>query len=137
MLAKREHGIEELRAKLIRKGCSDSVVEDVVATLAAQQLISDRRFTEDLVRVRRNRGYGPLRIEQELRSKGVAEDDVTRWLARSSDDWTRLLREVRRKKFGARVPRSLAERAKQARFLHARGFSYEQIRSVFGGREEE
>ena len=39
--------------------------------------------------------------------------------------------EVRRRKFGAAAPRSLGERAKQARFLQYRGFDAEQIRAAF------
>jgi regulatory protein len=45
-----------------------------------------------------------------------------------------LAREVRRRKFGATAPRSLGERAKQARFLQYRGFDAEQLRAAF--REE-
>ena len=44
------------------------------------------------------------------------------------------LRQVRRRKFGAGTPRSLGERAKQARFLQYRGFDAEQLRATF--REE-
>ena len=136
ILARREHGIQELCNKLIRKGCPDSVVQDVVAGLATERLVSDRRFTEDLVRVRRNRGYGPVRIEQELRAKRVAPDVIEHWCESAGEDWIELLREVRRKKYGARPPRTLAERAKQARFLHSRGFTHEQIHRVLSMNEE-
>ena len=46
-------------------------------------------------------------------------------------DWLQLARDVRRRKFGAAVPRSLGERAKQARFLQYRGFDAEQLRAAF------
>jgi regulatory protein len=37
---------------------------------------------------------------------------------------------VRRRKFGSSPPQSLAERAKQARFLQYRGFTSDQIRAA-------
>jgi regulatory protein len=137
MLARREHGVQELCKKLIRKGSPPVVAQDVVAGLAAQQLVSDRRFTDDLARVRRNRGYGPVRIERELRAKAVAPDVVDQWRERAGEDWIELLREVRRKKYGTRLPQTFAERAKQARFLFVRGFTHEQIRLVLGQRDED
>ena len=52
-------------------------------------------------------------------------------LRRAEVDWVQLAREVRRRKFGAATPRSLGERAKQARFLQYRGFDAEQLRAAF------
>jgi regulatory protein len=46
-----------------------------------------------------------------------------------------LLREVWRKKFRAKKPKTPAERAKQARFLQSRGFSFDHIQQVFNARD--
>ena len=130
MLVRREHSRRELQEKLLKKGCTEPVAAQVLNDLEAENLLSDERFTESLLRVRRDRGYGPLRILKDLREKGVAEDTITRRLDIASHDWIEDLKRVRLKKFGGRRPRSYSERAKQARFLQSRGFTMEQIREV-------
>ena len=44
---------------------------------------------------------------------------------------SRLFREVREKKFGTAMPADFKERNRQMRFLQQRGFTHEQIYSVF------
>jgi regulatory protein len=109
----------------------------VVGRLEAQRLLSEDRFIESFVQARRSRGYGPLRIREELRGKGVDEGSIERWVDVNNRDWLEDLRQVRRKKFGARMPVSFSERAKQARFLQYRGFTTEQIQQVLSVREAE
>ncbi|HEX9627635.1 MAG TPA: regulatory protein RecX [Acidiferrobacterales bacterium] len=130
MLARREHSRAELTAKLIQKGYDEELVGGLVAALAAEGLVSDERFVEALVSVRRGRGFGPLRIRQELQDKGVAEELVDRWVDAGDRDWIEQLQRVRVKKFGTMIPKGYAERARQARFLQQRGFPAEQIRRV-------
>lgn len=95
-------------------------------------LVSDERFTEMLVQVRRTRGFGPLRIKQELQEKGVAGELIDQWLDMSGPKWTNDIRWVRQKKFGAKLPKNFAERARQMRFLQYRGFTHDQIQHAFG-----
>ncbi len=72
-----------------------------------------------------------MRIRAALRQQGIADRQVEEALRSAEVDWVQLAREVRRRKFGAAAPRSLGERAKQARFLQYRGFDAEQLRAAF------
>lgn len=130
MLARREHSLHELQRKLVRKGCGAGLAAEVAQELEARQLLSDGRFAEDLLRVRRERGYGPLRIKKEMQDKGVDEELIERYVDTVDPLWLEVLKRVRRKKFGDRRPRSYQERARQARFLQYRGFTFDQIQSV-------
>lgn len=47
------------------------------------------------------------------------------------DDWRSRIKRVRDKKFGDQPPESAQEKAKQWRFLQYRGFTSEQINSLF------
>jgi regulatory protein len=136
MLARREHGREELKQKLIRKGCSAAVADAVTAALAAEHLLSEDRFVEALVRVRRSRGYGPLRIRHELEQKGIERGLIGRALDVGEREWVEDLRRVRRKRFGGKRAGSPAEQARQTRFLQYRGFTSEQIRKVLRDEDE-
>lgn len=105
--------------------------------LAAEGLLSDERFAEVLVRSRRERGYGPLRIAKELKEKGLTQEAIERWVDPRSRNWVAQASRVRRRRFGARPPKDCAERAKQARFLQYRGFTFEQIqRALKEGTED-
>jgi regulatory protein len=134
LLARREHSTEELRRKLLTKGYPSDAVEPVIQKLAGKRLVSDERFTSTFVHHHARRGQGPVRIRAELRQQGIADSQVEAALRGAEVDWVQLAREVRRRKFGAAPPRSLGERAKQARFLQYRGFDAEQLRAAF--REE-
>ncbi|BAU48015.1 RecX family transcriptional regulator [Sulfurifustis variabilis] len=100
----------------------------MAARLAEEGLLSDERFAEILVRSRRERGHGPLRIAKELEEKGLTQDAIERWVDPRSRDWVAQASRVRRRKFGARPPKDYAERARQARFLQYRGFTFDQIK---------
>ena len=134
LLARREHSIEELRRKLLSKGYPPDTIEPVVQKLAGKRLVSDERFTSSFVHHHAKRGQGPVRIRAELRQQGIPDSQLEEALRSADIDWVQLAREVRRRKFGATAPRSLGERAKQARFLQYRGFDAEQLRAAF--REE-
>lgn len=101
--------------------------------LVREGLLSDERFCEVFVRSRAGSGYGPLRIRQELNRRGVDEALAGQVLAAAEADWAALAAEVRRRRFGERLPRGYPEWAKQARFLQYRGFGSETIRAALGG----
>ncbi len=88
---------------------------------------SDRRFTESFVQQRYNKGHGPLKIEQELKQRGVDATLISECLYQAEFDWQQLAVETREKKFGVEIPRDYQKKAKQSRFLYSRGFTSEQI----------
>ena len=69
-------------------------------------------------------------IRAELRQQGIPDERIEQELQASGTDWRQLAGEVRRRKFGPGLPKSLSERAKQARFLQYRGFDADQIRAA-------
>jgi regulatory protein len=131
LLAGREHSTEELRRKLAHKGYPPETIEPVIQKLAGKRLLSDERFTVNFIHHHARRGQGPVRIRAALRQQGVDEARIEEALRTADVDWVQRAREVRRRKFGAAAPRSLGERAKQARFLQYRGFDAEQLRAAF------
>lgn len=130
LLARREHSTKELRHKLLTKGHEPEDVEQCLAELKAEGLLSDERFAEAYARMRSERGYGPQRIRAELAERGVDESLITLGLEAVERDWFELAAEVRLKRFGPGVPADFKERARQMRFLQYRGFEHSQIRSA-------
>lgn len=157
LLAQREHSRLELRRKLLRRLRDDrrsigprspdvvaddpaladippstgwpdpeTEVDAVLDWLHAHRYLSDERFVESRVHVRAVR-YGNLRIRQELSQHGVALTPALSGELRDSERARAV--EVQQRKFGG-PPASLADRARQARFLAGRGFSSDVVRQV-------
>jgi len=76
LLQRREHSKRELAEKLKARGFEENV-DTVIETLAAQNLQSDVRFAECFVRARAAKGFGPMRITEELKAKGVDRQTIT------------------------------------------------------------
>jgi regulatory protein len=130
LLARREHSRLELTRKLVARKFPDDVVARALDALERSGALEAARFTESFVRSRIAKGQGPARIRAELAQRGVAEAAVAGALGEAEVDWLETIRAVRRKRFGAEIPRDYRERARQARFLEYRGFDRAQIRAA-------
>lgn len=131
LLAQREHSRYELQSKLRVRKYDDDIIEQVLDKLKQANLQSDTRFSEAYTHMKMCRGFGPVRIRQELHDRGIDNELIEQCLAIDLDEWVRAVNEVRCKKFGVEVPQDFVERAKQMRFLQYRGFTTEQIKSLF------
>ncbi|WP_423371529.1 recombination regulator RecX [Burkholderia sp. LMG 32019] len=120
-LSRREYSRAELARKLAPYVGEDESVEPVLDALEQEGWLSNARFAESLVHRRASR-VGVARIVSELKRHAVGDTLVEEVNAQLREtEWARA-QAVWRKKFGA-LPQTPAERAKQARFLAARGFS--------------
>jgi regulatory protein len=128
LLARREHGSEELCRKLVKAGFDSDVVADEVAKLTAEGLQSDTRFVEAFVQSRINQGKGPARIRAELGQKHISDSAIDIGIVEAGADWGELARETRARKFGIADPADYKEKARQMRFLQYRGFESDHIR---------
>lgn len=131
LLARREHSVLELQHKLARRGFASAMVNVVLDQLVAEDLLNETRYAEVYAHHRVDKGYGPLRIRQELRERGVEDAIVSAILAELDDLWMKKLAQVQRKRFGELLPKDIGEQARQTRFLRHRGFTLEQIRCLF------
>ncbi len=132
LLGRREHSTHELRRKLKRRGYCDDVIDEVIATLRAADSVSDARFAESFVRVRSERGQGPLRIRAELRERGVTDTLADEVLTTTTEFWLERILHARVKRFGDAAPTSRDDWNRQARFLAGRGFPADLIYRALG-----
>ena len=159
LLSQREHSPAELRRKLLRiakemvrkaeesgqgveerdeeatAGHVEAEVEVLVAWLQAQGYLSEARFVESRINARSSR-YGSLRIKQELAQHGLSIDAETQATLRASE--AERARAVWQRKFGsATAMDDPVQRARQLRFLTARGFSPDIARRVLRSKNSE
>lgn len=128
-LARREHSFSELLQKLADAfpEADSELCMTVLEKLREENLQSDWRFAEALLRSRSQRGQGPVRIRYELRQREVSEGLIDEAFRLAEIDWYTLCEQVMTKRFGAAVPSEGAERQRYWRFLAQRGFDTEQI----------
>ena len=132
-LVRREHSRAELARKLAPHAKSAEAVEAVLDLLLSKKHQSDERFAEERARTL-SRKYGAAKIRHDLKSRGIS-DEISRRVASGSDELQKA-REILQKKFSLEA-RTLEERAKRARFLQGRGFSYDVIIHVLSSLDSE
>ena len=134
-LAVREHSRMELERKLQPHAESVEQLAQVLDDLAAKDFISEARVVESVIN-RRSAKFGAARVRHELLGKGLAADVVSAAIEGLKTTEVERAREVWRHKFDG--PASDATgRAKQMRFLAARGFSGDTIRKVVSNADED
>ncbi len=136
LLARREHTRAELTRKLAEHAEDPAELESVLDDFERRGWLSEKRVVEQVVHARRSR-YGARRIERDLRAKGVSGEAVEAAMSGLKEGEVDAAREVWRRKFGGRIARTPADRAKQARFLQGRGFDMDVVMKVINARDEQ
>ncbi len=135
LLAQREHSRAELARKLAPHVQEGEDLGAVLDALQARGFIDEQRVVESLLH-RRAGKLGAARIRQELQAKGLDAAAVQQAVAQLQGSELERARAVWRRKFSAPAA-DAAERARQMRFLAARGFGAEVIRRVVSGADED
>lgn len=131
LLSQREHSRRELERKLQPHEEEPGALAQALDELQARGFISEERVAESVLNRRASR-LGATRIRQELQDKGLDGKLIARALSGLKDSELARAREVWQRKFDA-LPQTPQERARQTRFLLARGFAGEVVRRVLGG----
>jgi regulatory protein len=125
LLARREYSRAELRERLLANGGGAAAVDAALAELAALGYLCDARYAHAIVRRRRG-DYARRLIEETLKQKGVEPTSAKEALADIAVDDAQTLASLWQRRFG-RPPDDEREKARQVRFLQARGFALSAI----------
>jgi len=135
LLARREHSRAELGRKLAVHVGPEDDLEALLEDLHQRKLLSDERYAESRTHAL-SRKFGAARIVRELRARGLDKGLAERASAPARVTEIERARAVWLRKF-KNPPGSRDERAKQMRFLQSRGFSFDAIRAVIRGADED
>jgi regulatory protein len=128
-LSRREHSSKEIFQKMSQRVESREMLEDTINGLVDDGLLSDERFAESYFQSRKNRGFGPLRIKNELSQRGVKDSIFTS--IQADTDWSLYAFEVLVKKLNGKKPEEMQEILKLKKFLNYRGFEFQDINKAF------
>jgi regulatory protein len=135
LLARREHSRAELGRKLAAHAGPEDDLQALLEDLSRRKLLSDERYAESRTHAL-SRRFGAARIAHELRAKGLDKGLAERAAAAARASEVERARAVWLRKFRT-APATREERAKQMRFLQSRGFSFDAIRAVVRGADED
>ena len=130
LLARREHSARELTTKLALRGHGAGAAAAAIDRLKDQHYQSDGRFAASLARRRATQGYGPRRIEAELKSHRLGDATIGAAIGDLDIDWIASAASQLRRRHVAGVQPDPAERARCAAFLLRRGFDPATVRAV-------
>ena len=128
-LSRREHSRYELYKKISAHNFDRDLINQELDLLIEDGLLSDERFAESYFQSRKNRGYGPLRIRNELKQRGVG--DQIFYPLSNEIEWSEFALEALRKKVSGNMPTETKEILKLKRFLNYRGFDFKDIDKAF------
>lgn len=134
-LSRREYSRAELSRKLRPYVEEADSLESLLDSLERDGWLSNERFVESVVHRRASR-MGGSRIISELKRHAVGDTLISDTADKLAQTETARARAVWDKKYGV-LPETPAERAKQARFLAARGFSSGTIGKILKGGDED
>ena len=128
-LARREHTNKEIYEKLKNRVEDLNLLREEITKLMDEGLIDNKRFAEQYIYSRSTKGFGPLRIEQELNKRGV-DQKISQELL-NSKDWSNFAKLALQKKKGSNILVDGKDILKIKRFLNYRGFNNFHIEEAF------
>ena len=141
LLGNREHSRLELQRKLIAHVRDGTELDAVLDELQARGFINEQRVVESVLHQRAGK-LGAARVRQEMQKKGLSPLAVNAAVAQLQGSELARAHAVWARKFadqdpGADAALAATVRARQVRFLAARGFARETIRRVISGLSED
>ncbi|HEY2863803.1 MAG TPA: regulatory protein RecX [Casimicrobiaceae bacterium] len=125
LLARREYARSDLEQRLLAKGAPRADVAAVLDELVARGLLSNERYARALVAQKSGR-YSRRSIGGELKRHGVDAEAIGAALSDAGVDDDTALIALWQRRFGV-APSNDREKARQVRFLQARGFDLSAI----------
>ncbi len=141
LLGNREHSRLELQRKLIAHARDSTELDAVLDELQARGFINEQRVVDSVLHQRAGK-IGAARLRQELQKKGLSPLVVSAAVAQLQGSELARAHALWSRKFADQdapsdAGHAAAVRAKQVRFLAARGFAGETIRRVVRGLSED
>lgn len=125
----------QIRRKLIQKGYTEEIAEEVTEFLKSYNYVNDERFVEQYVMthcLRLNR----KQIKEHLARKGIYQVDIDSYLEDYAYDEQKLLQKEVQKYLRRKTLSDASEREKAVSYFMRKGYCYQDIRLILSECEE-
>ncbi|MDO4626727.1 MAG: recombination regulator RecX [Pasteurellaceae bacterium] len=132
LLARRDYSEYELRCKMQEKSFNKRQIDFAITQCQARNWQNDRRFVENYLNFRAQRGFGAKRISLELlQLKGIEQDLIDDVLSDSEVDWGEIAENVLQRKFPQyRSEVDFKTKQKIWRYMLSHGFYAEEFEDL-------
>ncbi len=141
LLGRRAHSVQELRRKLLQRGCSPEYIEPLLDELQQRGYLDDRAFARAFIQSHmKSRAWGPRRLHAELIKRGVERTLIEETLASLLEEEQLFARAYQLAQKFLERPRiqresPLHRKQKLFNFLVRKGYSYDLCRQVVAALE--
>jgi len=129
-LSIRNHSLNELKQKLIKKKYSLNVIQRVLDELINLNYLNDKKFADQFYNELLNKGFGPLKIKNEMIKRGIeikAIDEILQDYFHNDEEQIKvILKYLQKNKFSKKL-KTKKEFQKVYNHLSGRGFSSSAI----------
>lgn len=130
MLSRKNRTVKEARDKLYEKGYHKDAVEYAIEAVSRYGYLDDLEYAKNFVESAM-RNKGSYRLRQELKLKGVSEENLTSALENLETETEYIrARELAKKHLGEKDMEDEKVRQRLFRFLVSRGYSYDVVKNV-------
>ena len=134
LLTRRDHSCKELVRKLRLRGFASRQIDESVEKCKRLNYLDDERFSDNYIQLLQRKGFGPNRIQEKLRSRGISNNLIQNKLRRLFPKSVQIeqCRFVLQKKLNRISIASKSDSLKAGlyRFLSGRGFYPEVIHQI-------
>ena len=128
LLARREYSQFELQKKLHLRDINCDEIQHCLSKLQLNQLQSDERFCDSMIRYHSSQLKGPGLIKQKLQQAGIEQELIQHYLQLAQVNWLDNLQSLIEKKFHPLpAKQNWQQHQKRVRYLLSKGYSYDQI----------
>lgn len=128
LLAFRAHSEKELSDKLKRAGAREEDIEYTLGFVREYGFVNDAEYAVHLAKDLGNiKKYGKRRIEQELKARGISEEDAQNALSELPDDEETALLPLLERKLGGNFEQKNIDKA--TRYFLYRGYEFGDIKA--------
>ncbi|WP_017216306.1 regulatory protein RecX [Pseudoalteromonas sp. NJ631] len=128
LLSRQEYSESGLTQKLLQKGATAAVAEQLVSWLKSLDYVNDDRYAESFLNRQIAKGLGEKRVLMDAGQKGVSREILHTLIAEREIDWYMQAAKTYEKKYGlCAQPIEYKEKTKRVRYMSYRGFSFDEI----------
>ena len=131
--SRQEKCISDIKTKLISWGAKDAEIRTIIDSLVSENYLNQGRFAKIFAseKARFNK-WGPKKIEQALRLKGIEKDDIESAIEGVSESFNNdsLQQILTNKRRNLKAKNNYELKNKLIRFALSRGYDYSQVIKV-------
>jgi regulatory protein len=130
LLSRQHYFSDQLKAKLIEKSFPKEIVKKFIDQLQTNGILKDEQWAEQLIISAQNKGLGPYRIWQKLKTKKAPQELIEEFIDKfySEDLQQAAIKKSYNKKFKKELS-TFQEKQKAVQYLQRQGFSLDIIQS--------